>query len=202
MNIYSLSLIEPVYPTLLCAFYANVEVYTDLCIICTLRGIEIRLDAKRIFKIARVPFIGLKVEDMKIWPNIPGFVVSEVIQHLCNISGAHGTAKPNAQSLSLESIFLHHIITYSFIPRGVHKDDVSHLEVFLVDSILVRRQINLGLIVINHIMTCCQSTTQVLPYGRFLMKVFKEFGLDVDPQFCPSALAFILWVSYSPIVII
>ena len=26
--------------------------------------------------------------------------------------------------------------------------------------------------------------------------------LFVDPQFCPSTLAFILWVSYSPIVLI
>ena len=25
---------------------------------------------------------------------------------------------------------------------------------------------------------------------------------SVDPQFCPSALVFILWVSYSPIILI
>ena len=30
---------------------------------------------------------------------------------------------------------------------------------------------------LNHITTCCQSTTRVFPYGRFLTKVFKEFGL-------------------------
>ena len=32
---------------------------------------------------------------------------------------------------------------------------------------------------LNHMMSCCQSTTWVLSYGRFLTKVFKEFGLDL-----------------------
>ena len=59
-------LIEPIYSTLVCVFYTNAEVYTDLYIVCTLRGIELRLDAKKICKIARVPSVGLKVEDMKI----------------------------------------------------------------------------------------------------------------------------------------
>ena len=30
----------------------------------------------------------------------------------------------------------------------------------------------------------------------------KAQGSGVDPQFCPSALVFILWVSYSPIILI
>ena len=80
-----------------------------------LRGVKIRVDTKKIWKIVGVPFVGLKVEDLKIWPNIPGFVVSKAIQHLYDISTAHGTTKPNAQNLSLKSRFLHYIVTYSFI---------------------------------------------------------------------------------------
>ena len=39
---------------------------------------------------------------------------------------------------------------------------------------------------------------------KFLKEnIFSRFGVpNVDPQFCPSTLAFILWVSHSPIVLI
>ena len=90
---------------------------------------------------------------MKIWPNIPRFVVLEAIQRLCDICTAHGTTKPNAQSLSLKSHFLHYIVTYSFIPQGGHRDHVSYLEAFLVDSILVG--VNIGHTMLNHMMACC-----------------------------------------------
>ena len=41
-------------------------------------------------------------------------------------------------------------------------------------------KVNLGYIMLNHMIACCESTTRVLPYGHFLMKVFKKFGLDLS----------------------
>ena len=35
---------------------------------------------------------------------------------------------------------------------------------------------------LNHMMACFQSKTWVLPYGCFLTKVFKEFGLDMKDE--------------------
>ena len=78
-------LIEPVYPTFVCAFYDSAKVYIGLCIECTLRGVKIRLDANKVCKIVGVSSDGLNVDDMKSWPNVLGFVVSEVIQHLCDL---------------------------------------------------------------------------------------------------------------------
>ena len=34
----------------------------------------------------------------------------------------------------------------------------------------------------NHMIAYCESTTRVLPYGRFLTKVFREFGLDLSTE--------------------
>ena len=31
-----------------------------------------------------------------------------------------------------------------------------------------------------HMISCCKSTTQVLPYGRFLTRVFKDAGVDLS----------------------
>ena len=33
---------------------------------------------------------------------------------------------------------------------------------------------------LNHMIACCERTTRVLPCGRFLTKVFREFGLDLS----------------------
>ena len=30
------------------------------------------------------------MDDMKTWPNIPGFVPSKAIEHLCEVSTNHG----------------------------------------------------------------------------------------------------------------
>ena len=42
------------------------------------------------------------------------------------------------------------------------------------------RRVNLGYIMLNHMIACCESKTRVLPYGRFLTKVFREFGLNLS----------------------
>ena len=120
------------------------------------------------------------MDDMKTWPNIPGFVPSEAIEHLCEVLAGHGLRKPNVHSLSIKCHVLHHIITFSIIPQGGHKEELSNLEAFFVDSLLMGRGVNLGYIMLNHMITCWESMTQVLPYGRFLTKVFKEFGLDLS----------------------
>ena len=120
------------------------------------------------------------MDDMKTWPNIPDLVPSKVIEHLCEVPVGHGLRKANAHSLSIKFRVLHHIITFSIIPRGGHREELSYVEAFLVDSLLVGHRVNLGYIMLNHMIAFCESTTWVLPYGRFLTKVFREFGLNLS----------------------
>ena len=148
----------------------------------TLRGKDICLTMRKICEILGVSCEGLLVDDMKTWPNILGFVPSEAIEYLCEVSVGHGLRKPNAHSLSIKCRVLHHIITFSIVSRGGHKEELSYLEAFLVDSLLMGCRVNLGYIRLNHMIACCESTTQVLPYGHFLMKVFKEFGLNLSTK--------------------
>ncbi|KAL6325068.1 hypothetical protein AAG906_022276 [Vitis piasezkii] len=66
------------------------------------------------------------------------------------------------------------------LPRGGHRDEVSYYEAFLVDSLLTGRRIHVGYVMMRHMMSCCESTTRVLPYGRFLTRVFKDAGIDLS----------------------
>ena len=64
-------------------------------------------------------------------------------------------------------------------PRGRHRDEVSYLEAFLVYFLLVGRRLNIGYIIMNHMVECCESKTRILPYGPIMTKVFKAFGINL-----------------------
>ena len=93
------------------------------------------------------------------------------MQLLCGGRVLYGHGKMNAHSLTPTSHVLHH-------PRGGHRNEVLYLEAFLVYSIIVGRCLNIGYIIMNHIVTCCESKTHILPYGRIMTKVFKAFGIE------------------------
>ena len=105
---------------------------------------------------------------------MPGFELREAIQRMCGLADALRMGKPSAHSLTVINRVLHHMICSILLSRGGHKDKVSYYEEFLVDSILTGRRIHLGYLMMMHMISCCESMTRVLPYGR----VFKYVGVD------------------------
>ena len=51
-----------------------------------------------------------------------------------------------------------------------------------MDSILTGRLIHVGYLMMMHMISCCKSTTQVLPYGRFRTRVFKDVEVDLSKE--------------------
>ena len=68
------------------------------------------------------------------------------------------------------------------LPRGRYQDEVSDLEAFLIDSILTGRRIHVGYLMMMHMISCCESTIRVLPYDRFLTRVFKDAEVDLSRE--------------------
>ena len=68
------------------------------------------------------------------------------------------------------------------LPRGRHRDEVSYLEAFIVDSILTGRRIHVGYLMMMHMISYVENTTRVLPYDRFLTRVFKDAGVDLSKE--------------------
>ena len=54
------------------------------------------------------------MDDKKTWPNIPGFVPFEAIEHLCEVPASHGLRKPNAHSLSIKCLVLYYCNTPNY----------------------------------------------------------------------------------------
>ena len=90
--------------------------------------------------------------------------------------------KPSAHSLTVISRVLHHILCSIFLPQGGLHNEVSYYEAFLIDSIMIGRQIHLGYLMMMHLILCCESTNHVLPYGRFLTRVFKDVGGNLSRE--------------------
>ena len=40
----------------------------------------------------------------------------------------------------------------------------------------------MGYLMMMHMISCVESATQVLPYGRFLTQVFKDAGVDLSRE--------------------
>ena len=51
-----------------------------------------------------------------------------------------------------------------------------------MDSILMGRRIHVGYLMMMHMISCCESTTRVLPYDCFLTQVFKDVGVDLSRE--------------------
>ena len=90
--------------------------------------------------------------------------------------------KPSAHNLTMPNRVLHHMICSILLPRGGHQDEVYYLEAFIVDSILTGRRIHVGYMMMMHMISCVESTTQVLPYVRFLTRVFKDAEVDLSRE--------------------
>ena len=84
------SLVELMYTQLVQCFYSKAHFTPEAFIDCTLIGKDIQLTPRKICEILGVSCEGLLMDDMKTWPNIPGIVPFESIEHLCEVSVGHG----------------------------------------------------------------------------------------------------------------
>ena len=173
---------EPIFPTLVRAFYSRVRYGIGGLIISTIRGVKIRLDSESICRIFDIALIGLRVYESKIWPTVLGFKHKKVIQRMCRLVNAQGMGKPSAHSLTMINKVLHHMTCSILLPRGRLQDEISYYEAFLVDSILMGRRIHLGYLMMMHMISYCKIMTHVLPYGRFLTRVYKDVGVDLSRE--------------------
>ena len=123
-----------------------------------------------------IPNEGVCLYEGKKWPRVEGFKAAEAMQRLC---GYPKSGRPTSHSLTVLSCILQHMISYIFIPKGGHQDNVSFLEAFLVDSILTERKVNMGYIFFWHMKASSLSEDSVLPYGMFITKIVKCFNVNL-----------------------
>ncbi|RVW86237.1 hypothetical protein CK203_046079 [Vitis vinifera] len=79
---------EPIFPTLIRAFYSRVTYGLGGPITSTVREVEIILSPESICRILAIPSVGLRVYESKVWPTVSGFKPIEAIQRMCGLVDA------------------------------------------------------------------------------------------------------------------
>ena len=74
------TILEPIFPTLVRAFYLRATYGLGGPLISTIRRVEIQLDPQSIYRIFYIAPVGLRVYEFNTWPTLPGFEPRETIQ--------------------------------------------------------------------------------------------------------------------------
>ena len=82
------TIFEPIFPTLVRAFYSRATYGLGGPVLSIVRGVEIRLSLESICRILDIPSVGLRVYKAKAWPTVLGFEPKEVVQRLCGLADA------------------------------------------------------------------------------------------------------------------
>ena len=70
------------------------------------------------------------------------------------------------------------------LPRSGYLDEVSHIDVALIDCILRRSPVNLGYTIIRTMLTIPALITRSLPYSHFITRILKFFNVPILEPSC------------------
>ncbi|KAL6321490.1 hypothetical protein AAG906_018459 [Vitis piasezkii] len=99
-------------------------------------------------------------------------------ESICRILDIPSMGKPSTHSLTVTIRVFHHMICSILLPRGGHRDEVSYLEAFIMDSILTGRRIHVGYLMMMHMISALRALPSFQGYRVDLTRGTKH---DIPP---------------------
>ncbi|KAH9801446.1 hypothetical protein KPL71_001040 [Citrus sinensis] len=130
--------------------------------------------------------------NLGLWkpPDIDDYVHVDAVRNICrrsDLSVEVCTIHFRTQCLCLQTRFLLRIIQSIVLPRSGHLDEVSHMDVAMIDYILRGRLVDLGYSIIRTMLSIPALITRSLPYGHFITRILKFFEVPIlEPSCRPS----------------
>ncbi|KAH9753250.1 Integrase catalytic domain-containing protein [Citrus sinensis] len=151
---------ENLYPDLLKVFYSNMDVSAEnkTRVITNVGGVMIDFDFSLLNSILGSSDFGLEIYSPRKSPNLESCVHIDAVRNICR-----------RDDLSDEDW---------------HLDEVSHMDVALIDCILRRRPVNLGYTIIRTMLTIPALITRSLPYSHFITRILKYFDVPIQEPPC------------------
>ena len=106
-----------------------------------------------------------------ISPDIGHFVHVDVVRNICrriDLSNEVCNIHFRIQCLCLQFRILLHFMQTIVLPRSGNLDEVFHMDVALLDSILRHRPVYLGYTIIRIMLSIANLITRSLLYGHFI----------------------------------
>ena len=84
-----------------------------------------------------------------------------------------------SQLLPFQVWILHIILQHMVTPRQGHIDEVTRLDVGLLDSFIRRRHVSLSYTILCHMLSTPRVTNRSLPYGSIITRILKFFRVPI-----------------------
>ena len=134
----------------------------------------IDFDVSELNSILRTSDYGLEIFSPRKSPKLDSFVHVDTVRNKCrhnDLSVENCTIHFRTQCLCLQTRILLRFIQSIVLPRSGHLDEVSHMDVALIDCILRRGLVNLGYTIIRTMLSIPNLITHSLPYGHFITQI-------------------------------
>ncbi|KAB1220626.1 hypothetical protein CJ030_MR3G009424 [Morella rubra] len=159
-------------------------------------GREIILNEVILGDILGIPHVGIWAYEFKTWPVCKGFDYGEALVYLLGNGVAEDAPrKIHANQLPIRLRLLHLICTHNLIPRGGHREEVTFMDVFVIERLLKEKKFNLPYIMLKHMEAMYDDEdvdveTKDEPEGEEVDAEAMEFDVDADladdPPIIPS----------------
>ncbi|KAH9750874.1 hypothetical protein KPL71_014049 [Citrus sinensis] len=89
-----------------------------------------------------------------------------------------------SQLLPFQIRILHIILQHKVTPRQGHTDEVTRLDIGLLDSLIRRRHVSLSYTILCHMLSTPKVSNRSLPYGSIITRILNHFQVPiVEPVF-------------------
>ena len=144
---------ENVYPDLVKVFYSNMDISEEKQnrVITNVGGVLIDFDVSELNSILGTSDYGLEIFSPRKSPKIGHYVHVDTVKNICwrtDLSVENCTIHFRTQYLCLQTRILLRFIQSIVLPRSWHLDEISHMDIVLIDFILRRRLVHLGYTII------------------------------------------------------
>ncbi|KAH9677495.1 hypothetical protein KPL71_025392 [Citrus sinensis] len=185
---------ENVYPDLVKVFYSNMDCFTEKenRVITTVEGVLIEFDDSELNSILGSSDDGLEIFSPRKPPDIDDYVYIDAVKNICrrvDLSNEDCTIQFRNKCLCFQTRILLRFIQSIVLSRSGHLDEVSHMDVALIDCILRHRPVDLGYTIVRNMLSIPKMITRSLPYGHFITRILKFFDVPIKEPSCRPSKA-------------
>ena len=173
---------DPYYENLVKVFYSNMDMDVSNRIITNVGRVHIEFDVALLNSILGTPNEGLEIYSARAKIKQPCFFLENAVRKICrrrDLSTAFCNSHLKSQALPLQNRILHYVLHHMITPRAGHADEVSCLDVAILDCILERRVLNIGYIILNHMLSTPNLAKRSLPYASIINRILDYFHVPI-----------------------
>ena len=180
----ALSIGEPIYENLVRVFYFNMELSSSwqVEIYTSIGGVCIAFNEAELCSILGIYYGGLDIYTARKELEFSDFCHVDGVQNICrrrDLSDDICSLSFRSQLLPFQVCILHIILQYMVTPRQGHTNEVTRLDVGLLDSLLHRRHVSLSYTILCHMLSTPKVTNRSLPYGSVITRILKFFKVPI-----------------------